>query len=113
MISFRETQDAVERVAQMLKSADDMQSVVDHTLTNLAEFRSMIEYSRTRQFKQAEDVLGYLDKVVVPQLNGIHDALQTGSQPHLKNLRSANEQCHRLAVRLEMLTEGLDGDLLP
>lgn len=113
MISFRETQDAVERIGQMLKSVEDIGSVLDHTLTNLAEFRSMIEYSRTRQFKRVEDVLGYLDKVVVPQLNGIHDALESGSVAHLKNLRSANDQCQRLVVRLQMLTEGLEGDLLP
>ena len=113
MITFREMQDAVERIAQNLKSAEDVASVVEHTLNNLAELRSMIEFSRAKRFKTADDVLGYLDKVVVPQLNGIRDAFESGSLPHLKNLQAANDQCNRLVLRLQMLSEGADGTLLP
>ena len=113
MISFRETQDAVERIAQLLKSVEDVHSVVDHSLSNLAEFRSLMEYSHGTRFTSTADVVGYIDKVLVPQLNGIHDALASGSTPHLKNLKQASDQCQRLMVRLQMLMEGGEGGVIP
>ncbi len=113
MISFRETQDAVERVVQLLKSVEAMQSVVDHALSNLAEFRSMMEYSHAKRFTSPGDAIAYIDKVLIPQMSGIHDALASGSVSHLKNLRQASDQCQRLMLNLQMLTEGLEGGLIP
>jgi hypothetical protein len=113
MISFRETQDAIERIAQLLKSVEDVQSVVDHAVNNLAEFRPMLEYSHVRRFGSTRELIAYIDKVLVPQLNGIHDALASGSVPHVKNLKQASDQCQRLMLRLQMLSEGDEGGLIP
>jgi len=113
MISFRETQDAVERVTQLLKSVEALQSVVDHALSNLAEFRSMMDYSHAKRFASPAEALSYIDKVLIPQMAGIHDALASGSAPHLKNLKQASDQSQRLMLNLQMLTEGLEGGLIP
>ncbi|MGH2625811.1 MAG: hypothetical protein ACRDHY_04080 [Anaerolineales bacterium] len=113
MISFREAQDAVERVAQLLKSVEALQSVVDHALSNLGEFRTMMEYSHAKRFTSPSEAVAYIDKVLIPQMAGIHDALASGSVPHLKNLKQANDQCQRLVLNLQMLTEGLEGGLIP
>lgn len=113
MISFRETQDAVERIAQLLKSVEALQSVIDHALSNLSEFRTMMDYSHAKRFTSPAEAVAYIDKVLIPQMTGIHDALASGSSPHLKGLKQANDQCQRLMLNLQMLTEGLEGGLFP
>jgi uncharacterized protein YpiB (UPF0302 family) len=105
MITFQETVDAIERLAELLKSAAEAQSTVEHAVANMAAFRSMLEYSHVKEFQDVDEALSYIDHVLVPQLNGILDALESGTEPHFKRLEMASDHAKRLAVRLQMLTD--------
>jgi hypothetical protein len=106
MISFQETVDAIERLADLLKSAEEAEAAVQHALANLADFRSMLEYSHAKGFKDPGEALEYVDNVLIPQLNNILEALESGTTPHFQKLEMATAHAKRLAVRLQMLTDG-------
>lgn len=113
MITFQEMLHTVERIADQLKAAGEMDSAISHALENLKGLRSMLEYSHQKEFKSREEALGYIDKVLTPQLNGIIDALASGSEGPLGKLNAAQENASRLALRLQVMIDGDGTDLLP
>ena len=112
MITFRETVDIVGRLAEMLKSASDLELALKDTSNDLASFLTMLEFSHTKNFKDADDALVYVDTVLIPQFLGIRDSLRTGTSEHLKRLRTARDLADRMIVRLRMLENGEIGDFL-
>jgi hypothetical protein len=81
MISFHETVESLERVNDLLKSAAEVRSAVSHTLELLADFTAMLEYSHTKEFKDTGEALDYVDKVLVPRVSRIRDALARRQSP--------------------------------
>jgi hypothetical protein len=55
-------------------------------------------------------VRDYVERVILPQLTGLHDALQIGTDDSFKRWRAAADQTERLILRLQMLVDGsVDG----
>lgn len=113
MISFHETVESLERVNDLLKSAAEVRSAVSHTLELLADFTAMLEYSHTKEFKDTGEALDYVDKVLVPRVSRIRDALASQTEPHLGRLELAHESASRLVLRLQMLSDGGGAGLVP
>jgi len=113
MITFHETVDSVERVNDLLKSAAEVRSAVRHALDLLGDFTAMLDYSHNKGFKDANEALGYVDKVLVPRVGRIRDALASQTDPHLGRLELAHEAASRLLLRLQMLSEGGGAGVLP
>jgi hypothetical protein len=113
MITFQEMLHTIERVADQLKAVEDVDSAISHALDNLKSLRSMLEYSHQKEFKTREEALGYIDKVLTPQLNGIIDALASGTEGSVPKLKAAHENASRLALRLQVMIDGDGTDLLP
>ncbi len=111
MITFSETLDISERLAELLKSASDLQTALKDGLEDMAGYLTMLEYSHAKGFDDVEAALQYIDKVLVPQLIGIRDSLQAGTEAHLKRLNTASELAERLMIRLRMLEDGALGDI--
>ncbi|NIS79797.1 MAG: hypothetical protein GTO14_06235 [Anaerolineales bacterium] len=111
MITFPETIDAAERLAELLKSASDLGAALRGVGKDLEEFENMLAYSHQKQFENVEEALSYIDKVLVPQILRIRDSLHSGSEGPLKRLNIASEQAERLAVRLRMMTDDSAMDL--
>ena len=110
MITFRETLDGLRNASELLRSATDAEATVERTLVGLADLRSMLESPRVRKAEGATQVREYIDRVVLPQLLGLHDALKIGTDDSFKRLRSAGDQTDRLILRLQMLVDGsVDG----
>lgn len=112
MITFPETLDATERLAELLKSASALDSALTNTVEDLGSFLSVLEYSHTKKFENTEAALQYIDKVLIPQLRGIKDRLEVGTSEPLKRLNMARDQAKRLMVRLQVLTDGSMGNFL-
>ncbi len=112
MISFRETGDSVERLATLMKSVAELQTAVEHTLNYLADFETMLDYPRTKNFQTVQEALQYIDKVLKPRVSTVRAALASGTDTHLKNLRQASDQTERLIVRLRMLSDGYGDSFL-
>jgi hypothetical protein len=113
MITFHETVDSVERLNEMLKSSAEVRAAVKHALDYMADFSGMLAYAHTKGFKDVGEALEYIDKVLVPRLAGIHDALASHTDPHIKRLEQAQELSNRLLLRLQMLSEDGSGGILP
>jgi hypothetical protein len=113
MISFHEMVESLERVNDLLKSAGEVRSGVSHAMELLADFVSMLEYSHTKEFKDAGEALDYIDKVLVPRVTRIRDALASQTEPHLGRLELAHESATRLVLRLQMLADGGGAGLVP
>jgi molecular chaperone GrpE (heat shock protein) len=112
MITFHETVDIAERLADFLKSASELDIALKDAIEDLASFLSMMEFSHEKNFRDAEEALQYIDKVLIPQLLGIRDSLEAGTEAHLKRLNTASDLAERLKVRLQMLQDGAVSDLL-
>jgi hypothetical protein len=112
MITFHETVDIAERLADFLKSASELDTALKDAIEDLAGFLSMMEFSHEKGFVDAEEALQYIDKVLIPQLLGIRDSLEAGTEAHLKRLNTASDLAERLKVRLQMLRDGAASDLL-
>jgi hypothetical protein len=112
MITFAETLDAAERLAEFLKSSDNIESALEDAAKDLADFLSVLEYMHTKKFNDMQDVLNFVDNVLIPQILGIRDSLQASTEPHQKRLKMAHDQAERLVVRLRVLVnDGIDGFL--
>lgn len=112
MITFPETLDAAERLADLLKSSANIESALEDAAKDLADFLSVLEYMHTKEFSDCQDVLNFVDNVLIPQVLGIRDSLQASTKPHQKRLKMASDQAERLVVRLRVLVnEGIDGFL--
>lgn len=113
MITFHETVNSVERLNDLMKATADARSAVEHCLKYLEGFAGMLEYAHSRDFKSPADALEYIDKVLLPQLNRIRDALASESEPPLKRLDAARDLTARLLLRLQMLAEPPGDSILP
>ena len=111
MITFDQTLDAVERIYDQLKSVSAIQDQLEHGRANLLDFAKMLDYAHKRDFKSAQELLNYIDKVLIPQLHGIITAFESGTEPHLNKLNSASEHTKRLLANLQMVT-GSSNDAL-
>ena len=111
MITFDQTLDAVERIHEQLKSVDQVESQIDHVRANLADFATMLEYAHKKEFQSTEEALQYIDKVLVPRLQGIITALVSGTEEPLKRLSTATEATKRLMASLELVIGGSDDAL--
>ncbi len=112
MISLRETVDSVDRLNELLKSSAELRSAVRHSLDYLTDFKAMLEYAHTKDFKDVAESLEYIDKVLIPRLSRTQDALASATDPHLKRVEQASELATRLAMRLQVLGDG-GGGFLP
>lgn len=112
MISFRETIDGLERLNELLRSVSDAEEAVQRALSGLADARAMLDSARVRQAASSHDLRDYIDRVVIPQLTGVRDALEMGSADSFKKLRTAREQADRMVLRLQMLSDGSVDSLL-
>jgi len=106
MITFRETLDGMRNVSELLKTAMEAEESVERTLVGLADLRAMLQSPRVRKAEGAAQVRDYVDRVVLPQLLGLNDALKIGTDDSFKRLRSAGDQTDRLILRLQMLVDG-------
>jgi hypothetical protein len=113
MITFQEMLDTVERVADQLKAAEEVDSAIRHALENMRGLRSMLEYAHQKDFKTRAEALRYIDKVLTPQLNGIIDALHSATGESISRLQTAEESARRLALRLQIMINDSGTDLLP
>jgi len=110
MITFRETLDGLRNVSEMMKTATETEETVERTLVGLADLRVMLESPRVRKAEEVGQIRDYIDRVILPQLVGLHDALKIGTDDGFKRMRSAGEQTDRMILRLQMLVDGsVDG----
>lgn len=106
MISFQETLDGIERLSEMLKSADEIDTAVNDGLDDMDDLLDMMAFSHEKELESVQQALAYIDQVLIPRLRGIRDSLDSSTEEHLKRLRIASESAERLAVRLQILREG-------
>ncbi len=111
MITFDQTLDSVVRIHELLKSQDKIGILIASTSANLSDFRTMLRYTHQKDFQTVDEALRYIDEVLLPQLKGIIDALESGTEEHLQRLGAARDHAERLMVSLEMVTDGGSGDL--
>jgi molecular chaperone GrpE (heat shock protein) len=104
MITFDQTLDSVERILEQLKSVAELESMIDHLKDNLNDFSDMLEYAHQREFKSTEEALEYIDKILLPRLQGIIDALESGTADPMRQLTTATEHTQRLLANLELVT---------
>jgi hypothetical protein len=110
MITFRETLDGLQNVSELLKTAMEAEGAVQRNLAGLADLRAMLDSPRVRRATGPLEVRDYVERVVLPQLTGLHDSLQIGTDDSFKRLRAASDQTERLILRLQMLVDGsVDG----
>ena len=112
MISFTETLEAVERQSELLRSVSEVRLAVENTLESLRDFRLMLEHSHQKAFQSTEEVLQYIDQVLISQLNSIHDSLHTSMGTSLGKLTQAGAHTERLVAKLRIFADGAP-DLLP
>lgn len=112
MISFREMLDSVSRLSEILKTTAETETTFRRSAASLTDLRTMLDGGRLRQFKSPAEVADYVERVAVPQLNGIRDSLEVATDGHFGRMRKATELAGRLALRLQALSEGtVDGFL--
>ena len=110
MITFRETLDGLQNISELMKTAMEAEGAVQRNLAGLADLRAMLESPRVRRATGPLEVRDYVERVVLPQLAGLHDSLKIGTDDNFKRLRSAADQTERLILRLQMLVDGsVDG----
>jgi hypothetical protein len=112
MITFQEMQAALERLAELLKAASSAESTIKGSVSSLGDVHQMLDTRRLRQYKDVDAVVDYVEKVVIPQLNGIHDTLGVSADAHFSRVRTASEQASRLAVRVQAVNDASSGGLL-
>lgn len=108
MITFDQTLESVQRIFEHLKSVEEVDNQLDSVRDNLQDFAEMLAYAHQRDFATADDALNYIDKVLVPQLQGIITALESGTGSHLKRLSAASDLSRRLVANLELVTGASD-----
>ena len=104
MITFDQTLDSVQRILELMKSVEEVDSQIDHTRDNLADLVDMLEYAHEKDFENVEAALDYIDKVLLPRLRGINTALESGTSDPLHRLGAATDHTKRLLANLELVT---------
>ena len=112
MISFTETLEAVERQSDYLRSVSEVRLAIEKTLEGLRDYRLLLNHCHQKDFQSTEEALEYVDRVLVPQLNSIHDRLQTSMQTSMEKLTKASAHTERLVAKLRIFADGAP-DLLP
>jgi len=113
MITFDQMLDSVERILDHLKSVVELESMIGHAKENLDDFSDMLEYAHQREFKNTEEALAYIDKILLPRLQGIIDALESGTTDPIRRLVAATEHTQRLLTNLELVTGESADDIAP
>jgi hypothetical protein len=112
MISFREMLDSVSRLAAILKTTAEAETTFQRSTSSLTDLRTMLDGPRLRQFKTPGEMADYIERVAIPQLNGLRDSLEITTASHFGMMRTATELARRLELRLQALSEGaVDGFL--
>lgn len=106
MITFDQTLYTVERIQESLRTAQTLEVQVRHACDNLRDFENMLRYARKRGFSEAGEVLAYIDRVLIPRLEGIVNALEAGTAEPVRHLNLAAEQAERLIGELQAVTGG-------
>jgi hypothetical protein len=110
MISFREMLDSVSRLADILKTTAETETTYRRSAASLTDLRTMLDGARLRQFRTPAEAAEYIERVAVPQLNGIRDSLEVTTNSHFSKMKTATELAGRLELRLQALSEGsVDG----
>lgn len=112
MITFPETLNALEIVLDLLKSAAEVETAVNDANDDMDGLRSMMEFAHDKNFRDAKAALKYIDDVLIPQLNGSRQSLETVTEEPLKRLKMAQAQIERLVLRLRILDDGSIGNFL-
>lgn len=110
MITFDQTLESVQRIFEHLKSVEEVDNQLESVRGSLEDFAEMLAYAHQREFADVGEALAYIDKVLLPQLNGIMTALDSGTQDPLKRLSAASDLSRRLVANLELVT-GASGDI--
>ncbi len=108
MITFDQTLESVQRIFEHLKSVEEVENQLVSVRDNLRDFSEMLVYAHQREFQSAQEALNYIDKVLLPQLQGIITALESGTEPQLKRLVAASDLSRRLVADLELVTGASD-----
>jgi hypothetical protein len=110
MISFREMLDSVSRLADILKTTAETETTYRRSAASLTDLRTMLDGARLRQFRTPAEAAEYIERVAVPQLNGIRDSLEVTTNSHFSKMKTATGLAGRLELRLQALSEGsVDG----
>jgi len=112
MITFPQVLDNLERVADQLKSTEDLEATISAMRDDLQGFIALLEYSHQKDFQDVEQALSYADNVLIPQLHGIRDSLEAGVTEPLKRLRLATDQTNRMVLQMRMVINGDAEDFL-
>jgi len=113
MITFDQTLDSVERILEHLKSVGELENMIDHLQDNLNDFSGMLEFAHQREFKSTEEALEYIDKILLPRLQGIIDAQESGTTGPMRRLTAAMEHTQRLLANLELVTGDAADEFTP
>jgi len=111
MISFHEMLDGIQRISELLKATEDVKEAVERSTAALVDLRTMLDADRLSQFESTDELTDYIQRVVLPQLTGAQDTLESASSSSFKRLNMATEQANKLMVRLQMLDESSLGGL--
>jgi hypothetical protein len=110
MISFREMLDSISRLAGLLKTTSEAETMYRRSAASLSDLQTMLDRARMRQFKTPGEMAEYIERVAIPQLNGIRDMLEVTTNGHFSKMRTATELAGRLELRLQAIVEGsVDG----
>ena len=109
MITFPQVLDSLERVADQLKSTEELDATISALRDDLKGFVALLEYSHQKDFQDVKQALSYVDNVLIPQLHGIRDSLEVGVTEPLKRLTLATGQADRLVLQMRMVING-DGE---
>jgi hypothetical protein len=113
MITFPEALDVLENVTELLKAVRAVEATVEGTVDEMDSVMAVISFAHNKEFENPGDALQYLDTVVLPQMSGVRDSLQLGTEEHITKLKQAREQMERLVLRMRMVVDGDVGDFLP
>lgn len=111
MITLDQTLYAIERIRDLLRSANQIEPNLRHTASNLKDLQSMIEMARKKSREDPKEFEAYVDRVLSPQLDSIVQALEAGTETQLKHLQTASDQLNSLIASLQMVTGGMDDSL--
>ena len=112
MITFPQVLDSLERVADQLKSSEELEATISALREDLKGFLALLEYSHKKDFQNVKEALSYVDNVLVPQMHGIRDSLEAGATEPLKRLSLATDQAERLVLQMNMVIDGDAQDFL-
>ena len=112
MITFPQVLDSLERVADQLKSTEELEANIGAMREDLKGYLALLDFVHQKDFQDVQQALNYVDNVLIPQLHGIRDSLEAGTNEPLKRLRLATDQTDRLVIQMRMVIDGDAQDFL-